>query len=67
MNKKHLLLIGVSVLFVALLSLLVFWRVKADRGQRACGTAQPVCSLEGLPLQSVRVADQSPLTLEITL
>ncbi len=47
MNKKHLLLIGVSVLLVALLSLLVFWRVKADRGQQLRNSSANLCSLKG--------------------
>ena len=67
MNKKHLWMVGVSVFLVALLSLLVFWRVKADKGQQLAEQLSQSLQSEGLPLQSVRVADQSPLTLEITL
>lgn len=67
MTKKYMWLLGALIILVSLLSLLVFWRVKADRGQQLAEQLSQSLQSEGLPLQSVRVADQSPLTLEITL
>ena len=67
MTKKYILLLGALIILVSLLSLLVFWRVKADRGQQLAEQLSQSLQSEGLPLQSVRVAEQSPLTLEITL
>lgn len=67
MTKKYMWLLGALIILVSLLSLLVFWRVKADRGQQLAEQLSQSLQSEGLPLQSVCVADQSPLTLEITL
>ncbi len=67
MKNIKIWMLGVSVFLVALLSLLVFWRVNADRGQQLAEQLSQSLQSEGLPLQSVRVANQSPLTLEITL
>lgn len=67
MKNKTIWLLGTSLLLVTLFSVLVFWRVKADRGQQLAEQLSRALQSEGLPLQSVRVAEQSPLTLEITL
>jgi len=67
MKNIKIWMLGVSVFLVALLSLLVFWRVNADRGQQLAEQLSQSLQSERLPLQSVRVANQSPLTLEITL
>ena len=67
MKNKKIWMVGVSVFLVALLSLLVFWRVKADRGQQLAARLSLTLQSEGLPLESVQVASQAPLTLEITL
>ena len=67
MKNKTIWLLGTSLLLVTLLSVLVFWRVKADRGQQLAEQLSRALQSEGLPLKSVRVAEQSPLTLEIIL
>ena len=67
MKNKTIWLLGTSLLLVTLFSVLVFWRVKADRGQQLAEQLSRALQSEGLPLKSVRVAEQSPLTLEIIL
>lgn len=67
MNKKQVGLIFGITAFVALVSFLIINRVNANRAERLAEQLADNLALEGLPLISVRVEEQVPLTLEVTL
>ena len=67
MKKNAIGLVIGALTVVGLVSLLVFWSVNADKAKQVAEKLTQALQAEGLPLQSVRVAKATPLTLEITL
>ncbi len=67
MNKKYVGLICGLTAIVALGSFLIINRVNADKAEQLAEQLANSLVAEGLPLISVRVEEQAPLTLEITL
>lgn len=67
MIKKQIMLICGLTAIVALVSFLIINRVNANKAEQLAEQLADNLTLEGLPLLSVRVEEQAPLILEVTL
>ncbi len=67
MNKKRIGLICGFTAIVALVSFLIINSVNANKAEQLAEQLANNLALDGLPLISVRVEEQAPLTLEVTL
>ncbi len=67
MIKKQIMLICGLTAIVALVSFLIINRVNANKAEQLAEQLADNLTLEGLPLISVRVEEQAPLILEVTL
>ena len=67
MIKKQIMLICGLTAIVALVSFLIINQVNANKAEQLAEQLADNLTLEGLPLLSVRVEEQAPLILEVTL